>query len=454
MSHSNDWRRLGVCSILALLGACADETVDLGSGPMSTDNPRGARCAESTIANESVHIENQAQLEDLAGCEEIAGNLEIEVFAGADLSPLASLRAVDGTLSLGALSIVARRYDLSPDEIAALNLKNAERERIVDEGYLPTLKGLESLERIAALSAYGIAAEDLAPLLTLRKLTRGDLDSATGVNIERSRLRSLHGLENIEIIADLRLSQNPELESLSNIVLYEGANVYLFDEPKLTRVPELAPIVYTSSLTIKNVGIANLDDLANLTQADILIFIKDNPNLLDVERLEGVRTKQLLIDGNARLRSVPPVRLMTSLDWLSVINNPELESVTLELPTLAPYDSAQGIEFPPGAIRAIDIGRNAKLRNVSLADGLQRARILAIYENPSLQSLSFGTINGIEELHIQNNDRLASIDVGALDTVDKLTVIANPSLDTSSLATVRTFETTMTGNIGDPIAAP
>ena len=45
--------------------------------------------------------------------------------------------------------------------------------------------------------------------------------------------------------------------------------------------------------------------------------------------------------------------------------------------------------------------------------------------------------------------KLGSVDLGQLETLQSLTVTDNPSLDTTGLAALRTFETRLEGNAGD-----
>src|SRR5262245_9708078 len=105
MSHVNIHGSASCLSVLALtlsIGACTDENVSLGGGSVGQTIERGARCSESTVLTGLVRAKTQADIEDLAGCEEIDGDLRIEVFAGADLSPLSALHVVDGALEIGA----------------------------------------------------------------------------------------------------------------------------------------------------------------------------------------------------------------------------------------------------------------------------------------------------------------------------------------------------------------
>jgi len=86
---------LGVCML-----ACARDGVSLGDDiyePM----PPSIRCARDPLIDADVRVTNQAELDALAGCEEISGDLEIAVYPDTDLRPLAALRTVGGALDIG-----------------------------------------------------------------------------------------------------------------------------------------------------------------------------------------------------------------------------------------------------------------------------------------------------------------------------------------------------------------
>lgn len=453
MSHPKQWRSLGCISALALLHGClADDTVNLGGGEMGTESPRGARCIDSPVVAGDVHVASQAQMEELAGCEQIDGSLYVEIFAGADLSPLASLQAIDGTLKLGDLG-----PGLSIDEASALSQaefdqRNEDRARILADGYLSSLAGLEGLKRAGVVAMQYITADDLAPLLSLREIGHADYDKQVRIE-DAPFLRSLHGLENVELITGLALQRNPELESLAGVVLGEIADVVLVDVPKLASLAELAPIGASSSLTLENVGVTSLDKLSSLSQVSTQLEIRRNAQLLNVDALQNVSAGTVYIEENAQLRSIPALRLMDSLDAVYVIDNPELESLGLALPPQWGGVTVQG-GAPAAPVEAIDIGRNAKLRSVSLAEGLAQGRFVAIYDNPLLESLSLGTLNRVEDLRIEGNAALDSVDVAALQSVNILSVTGNPSLDTTAFADMRTFDLTLSGNGADPSSTP
>lgn len=452
MSRVNPRSRLHCPYLLCLalpLAACANETVNLGGGRISQSIQRGARCANSPVLAGPVRVTTQAELEELEGCEEVAGDLRIEIFAGADLSPLASLRAIDGLLELGSLPALPTE-GVEPEEFDALL---AEVETIAASGYLPSLQGLENLERVTSLDFYHLAAADLAPLAGLRELSGHEGTLPVGfVGLHDSRVRSLHGLQNMENIEDLVLSDNVELESLGGLSLGPAVrNLNLVDLPKLESIAELGGVEVANTLYLDHTGIADLNELTSLSFVELGIALTGNRNLLEVERLSDLATSSLWISSNAVLTSIPALPNLVFFDQFSALDNPALRTILLALPAQGSDSSTP--RSLPREVDVIEIGGNAQLTQVSLSAGLTQARLLAIYQNPALEQLSMGTLTSVEKLELSNNARLSSVELGALDRAESLAVVNNPQLDPTNLATLRTFEANITGN-AQPPAAP
>lgn len=444
MIHPTIWGGVGGLSLVAALG-CADDTVNLGGGSVSQQIQRGARCQESPIVEGTVRVTSQSDMAQLAGCEEIGGDLLVEIFADADLSPLTSLRVIGGMLELGAYPDLGE--GVSSEDLDAID---AQRDEAMAAGYLPSLTGLEGLEQAASVVISHVAAQDLRPLRSLRRLTgRSDWEPGT-VIIERTRLRDLNGLENIEGIQALSLVDNADLESLAGVVLEQfPRSVEILGSPNITSLPELGVLAYVDRLQLSGLGIVNLDSIRGLYSVEDALVLRDNRALQNVDRLSSVTAGALVVEGNPVLASIPALEQMLWLESFSASDNDALESITLELPEHGAGPDVVQSESIVDPIKVIDIGRNPKLTRVSLAAGLEEARFLAIYENPSLESISLGTLTGLEELRIVENANLDAVDLGALETVQSLTVTDNPSLDTTGLAALRTFETRLEGNAGE-----
>ena len=183
------------CLLLsACVSACSADVVDLGGGDMSPLVERGARCADSVIIAEPVRVTNQVELEALRGCEAIQGDLIVEIFAGADTSPLASLRTVDGVLGFGAYPdpLPGSVFDYPAEPATDVLVED-----IIEQGYLTSLHGLEALEQVGSIALNGVGVPDLSAFESLRSLFNPFDASSTGlVEIDNApNLTSLAGFE-------------------------------------------------------------------------------------------------------------------------------------------------------------------------------------------------------------------------------------------------------------------
>lgn len=117
-------------------------------------------------------------------------------------------------------------------------------------------------------------------------------------------LTSLSGLENIEIVAGLVLSNNDNLSSLDGlqgIKVISGSNFFsgqvllndgvisLFNNPSLTSITALSNIrpQTLSSINITNTGVTTLEGLENITSIESL-GITNNDSLTSLEALQGL----------------------------------------------------------------------------------------------------------------------------------------------------------------------
>jgi hypothetical protein len=438
MSHTKLWSSCGCLSFIALLAGCNNHTVNLGGGREPREVQPGERCSGASIVQGPVRVHDQNELDELAGCEQIDGDLQIEVFAGADLTPLSALQRVDGLLALGAYP------DLASDPQTDLMDLNAQVDQIAADGYLSSLTGLEGLQRASALQISYVAAEDLEPLFGLRQLSGRKSELPTGsVYVETAaNLRDLHGLSNIESVQELVVNDTPALTSLGGIQLSFNMDSFnVVDSPLLSSLGEFEGVGSVVSLVLLNSGLTDLDGLVNLGYVDGEINLDGNSKLENMDGLANlIGAESLVVRDNAVLQRVLPLNgLAFSLDKVTVVGNSALQSLRLDLLPRGESDFLRGSPAP-NPITLIDIGENDSLTEITLSAGVERGRLAAIYNNSSLVQLSIGTLQSLEELDITGNANLTQVDVGALKTVDRLSLTNNPKLDPAQLGTVRTFD--------------
>jgi hypothetical protein len=435
--------------LISCASACSADVVDLGRGDMSPLVERGPLCPAFPYVAGSTYVTNQGELEALRGCEQIQGDLVVDVFAGADTSPLASLRAIDGSLVLGAypVSLPGSTYSYPAD--IPLDVLVAD---IIEQGYLTSLHGLEALERVGAFYLRGVGVADLSELESLGAVgTQLDGLSTGLVEIyDAPNLTSLTGFENVINLTQLLLGGNTALQSLSGLVVNSNTGVVSIDgSPELRSLAELAPISYLAGLGLSNVGIRNLDDLVNLGQV-VDLTLMSNPELENVDRLGSLTTiESLTLSRNPKLASIPALPdLSGELRYVFIDSNPELRSVSLGLPPSATSYVSRGRPID-SSVGFFEIRGNSKLETLSLAAGLEKADYLNVDGNSSLTSIDFGSLRSLDRLALEDNPALTTLVLGNLQSVDALWVTDNPLLSTAALGNVLTFERVLRGNADD-----
>jgi hypothetical protein len=442
-------------ALVSALAACSNDVVDLGGGTLSQNVELGSRCTESVIVEGDVHVTNQEELDALLGCEEIRGGLRIEIFEGTDLGPLGELRAVDGDLFIGSYPDFS--LDLTPEAIEAYQLEYERVTAIAEANWLPSLEGVESLERVGGLSLNRLSAPSLEAFESLR-LVSGSVDTALAGQLAITaapNLVDLGGLENVRGFRVVAIADDPALESLSGLQVGASLNdLSLQNLPALTNIDALAALDnVTFDITIVGTAIPDVDALSNLRWAALGLALFDNPELTNVDGLAGLVAADFLVfDGNARLEHLPEFTNLFTLDSFKLMNNPALESLSLSFPSLQAINIIDGNDVPLAA-GVFEIGGNARLQTLAVAGGLRAAEVLSIYRNDSLASIDLGSLERIDRLDIYGNTALAGVALGALQTVDSLRIIGNPSLSTAELRTVRTFASEIVDNADDPPAA-
>jgi hypothetical protein len=436
------------------LAACSNDIVDLGGGTTSQSIEVGSTCAESVIVEGDVRVKNQAELDALLGCEEIRGGLRIDVFEDTDLTPLGELKAIDGVLIIGGFPDPP--ISQPQEAFEAWLLENERFKAIAEANWLPSLAGVESLERIGGLSLLHISAPSLDAFESLRLVT-GSGGSAAHLSISAApNLLDLTGLENARGFGDLELRNNQALESLNG--LHVGPTIsglHLQDDPALTNINALAPLTEVAFVYITGTGLPNLDALANLSGSfGLELAVTDSPELTSVDGLAGIAAARYLVfERNPKLERLPEFPDLAFINGIKVVDNPALESLSLNFPNVNAIITSGGFEQPLSDDMVQILG-NDKLTSVTFGAGWGGAAAVLIGNNASLTSIDLGKLRSIDSLLISNNASLTAVTLDALQTVDSLSVTGNPLLSTTELRTVRTFESEFIDNADDPPPAP
>jgi hypothetical protein len=444
-------QRPNAAALVAFLAlACSADSVDLGTVPAPPEGSGSGRCALSSVLEGSVLVTDQAGLDELAGCEEITGNLEIAPVEGASLAPLASLRRVGGTLELGSVSWLLAGPELSSDDIA-----EAERYgELVQRGWLDSLEGLEKLQSVAGLALLGVSAPDLHALRALENIGPSEwygTVSGSLVVASAQNLRDLSGLENARGIGRIEV-RGTQLESLDGLNVGDSAqSIALVASPRLRDIDALGSIATTGAVTIEETGIESLEGLAAWRGTDQLT-LWDNPALVDVSRIGQLHfVGTINMKNNDALTSLPSLASFETLDAIFIVDNNGLEELDLDLVNAYPRGFldvgtfSRGFRFPT---QRVEVQGNSNLRRLRLAGshGLADIQFLTVTDNPALTQIDFPHLAKVDWLIVNSNATLSSVGIPALKTVDTLEVLNNPALSEATFDHVKTFEILMSGN--------
>jgi hypothetical protein len=430
-SNSRPLHHRSVTALCALafvaLPACSDGEVDLGGGVLSQDlRQRSSRCTDSPLIEGDVIVTNQRELDALVGCEEVTGNLRVQIFEGADISPLSSLRVVGGALSLGDQPA----FDFEdPEESAAIAA-------LEETGFLPSLRALAALESASTLQFQHLQITDLTELESLESLENSVFTFGL------LQLQNLRGLENLEL-DELILINSPSLTSLEGLVLADSVETLMIDHaPALTNVDALSNVgICQSIFMISGTGIEALPELA-LTGA-LQISIDNNANLVDISGLAPnlLGTEELYLAANPQLEAVPSFPQLVQLDFLTVLNN-GMETLRFDIPALERRSLFVGGRDVALSTLAVEVSSNQNLRSFENVAGFEDVQVFTINENPLLEEVDLGTLERANLLVIDRNPSLTTVAAPSLATVDTLELIDNPNLDASSFDDVLTFTRT------------
>jgi hypothetical protein len=157
------------------------------------DAPSGRVCVESPIDPEGYVVFRPWELAALEGCREVRGELYLGLESSADLGPLSELERVCGALSISST--------------ASLGLE------LLDD---QSLAGLEALEEVDALFISHPGVRSLAPLGSLRRIQRRDVENdVLGLFATSSSLEDMRGLEQLTEIQSVHVDGGESLRSLA-----------------------------------------------------------------------------------------------------------------------------------------------------------------------------------------------------------------------------------------------
>ena len=364
---------------------------------------------------------NQDEIDQFAGCTHAAYSLSIGGGDILDLTPLASLRHIAGTLSLHGTGNFPRERG-GPTSLAGLEgLRSIQGLRLTrlpladlcplagiteipGEVWLTQLPSLTSLEGLHNLASIGeaLVVDDLAKLQDLSGL-RGLQRVGVRVWFGSLPLTSLHGLEALTEVG------MPGGES--RIGLYQLDQLTSLEGLALDWRPEHELWIYHSAISDLNF-LAGVDELTALD-------LDGNALLTTLTGLESLA----VVRGELRLGDNPNI-----IDLAALASLKTLGALTLETSAITDLGPLPALEMP-GDLRIVG---NEQLTSLSILAGATTLRSLVLESNPMLAGLpeltALAQVEG--DFELRRSAGLTDLsDLAAVTSVGgRLAVVDNPEL--------------------------
>lgn len=427
--------------LLALLSACSADVQNMGENVNEPEVPPYSRCLDSASLSGDVVIENQDQLNALEGCQTIEGDLNVVPFIGADLRPLHALTRVTGQLTFSEPT-PDTGWILALSEPCAAGCRDNPFTALYDAGWLESLEGLESLESVGGLKITGLSAASLAPLARLRTLTDGGLLHLSHC----PNLVDLNGLENVTGVADLYVSCD-NLETLAPLSLARQMNIVSIAGPKLVDLGSFDVRRVSGFVKLGGTGLENLDALSGLISVADTLYIFQNAQLQDMSGLDGlISVDSLIVSQNARLERFPALASLAQLNALAISSNATLKDLSLLRTWRDRPESGSALSLRPTlphVVSSIELMANPELESFTVPFPWQNSGIILISGNDALRTLDLGPIETVDRMFIHRNPVLESVSLIEMSHADLLEVIGNSVLDTSNLEALATYSSTI-----------
>ncbi len=314
----------GLSAPFAALIACGHEPI---VEPLfSQSDP----CVYATIEPDSFRVENQSELDALAGITEISGSLYVCYTDAENLTPLSSLQHVGGELVIGhnprltsltgleQLAEIGGGLELRQNDalttISALQvltttgyLRILGNDTLADVS-MPTLQTIRhdlTVERTSVL-------RDLSGLSAV--ITFGTPPLFGDVHISsNTALESLAGLEGVSWLEELTLAGNPNLRSLQGLNGLQEVEIWaLFHVNPIESFAPLASLTRVGTIELVASRATSFAGLEGVTEVTGTLAVIANPLLQSLAGLNNVASisRSLMINGNDAL---------TALDQLSAL---------------------------------------------------------------------------------------------------------------------------------------
>lgn len=309
-------------------GTEGDPLPDLGDGGDTNEPEECFSVVDSLLIDDNTHPESVSCVEHVLGDLVIGPTTQL-----LDLSMLASLREVDGSLFIGGnLSLTSLAGLDSLEEVGWLQLRRNHN--------LSNLTGLDALTRVDRLTI-----SNNEGMTNLVGLPTGLAPALLQVD-KNDLLQTLDGLPEFMPPSDgqalhVEVRENPsliQLGGLSECCANQAISLVVADNDKLSDLGGLESFTVMTSLELyDNYGIEDFDGLDQLSAVGTLLVDYDHctwleqPKLHDFNGAESLSSIDVLhVEWAAQLVSLEGLEGVTSLDKLLLYNNASLPQTEVE----------------------------------------------------------------------------------------------------------------------------
>ncbi len=279
----------------------------------------------------------------------------------------------------GDLEIRGTVSDLSPlKDLALINYQL----RIINTSQLPSLKGLDSLEKVSALinSFRGFRIENNIALKSLKGLERLNGSEGRIEIINNDELTDLNGLNNISFInfGDLKIEGCEKLRNVNGLEKLEWIQfeLYIRDNPALIDISSFKNLNSVINGRIHITGNASLQNVHGFETLHTVVGVElfDNKQLSDLTGFRNIDKFELLyIRNNDALKDLSGFEKVTTITVLKIESSPFLISL-------------KGLQNLKNVTSWLEIS-NTGLTNLGGLENLSEAKTFNLIHNEKLMSL-------------------------------------------------------------------
>ena len=295
--------KLSLAALLAATACAADSSSSSASSSSASSTSSGSIPSGCSIGSAATATA-QSDLDKIAGCTTIVGNLTISGVLGS--AALASVEKIDGSLRLyNATDLSSFAADAITEITGALELQSLT---------VLTTASFGSLEKVGTIS-----------LVTLPAISTfsTNLKSADNILISDTSLESIDGFAALKSVDSFNINNNKYLTSVKSDLATVSNALQLGFNGRDTAL-SFDNLLWANNITLSSVANVSFAKLQNVNQS--LGFINNTFTQLSVDTLESVG-QSFTISSNEDLNDVSFANLTSIGGGFVIANNTNLQTI-------------------------------------------------------------------------------------------------------------------------------